>query len=130
MAGERLEPVERWWPSGRVQRWRGSDRPSAAAPGLHAGLPLELELLLLPGEGGAEHRGWELRRAVLSLQPRVISAVPTGVRQREEGSGGSPAAQRLPAGCRRCKGGGGGIHFPHIRAACTPRRAPVQLCPG
>lgn len=129
MAGERLEPVERWWPSGGVQRWRGSDRPSAAAPGLHAGLPLELELLLLPGEGGAEHRGWELRRAVLSLQPRVISAVPTGVRQWEEGSGGIPAAQRLPAGCRRCKGGGGDS-FPHIRAVCTPRRALVQLCPG
>lgn len=117
-----MEPVERWWPSGGVQRWRGSDRPSAAAPGLHAGLPLELELLLLPGEGGAEHRGWELRRAVLSLQPRVISAVPTGVRQWEEGSGGIPAAQRLPAGCRRCKGGGG-IHSP-ISGLCAPPEGP------
>lgn len=129
MAGERLEPVERWWPSGRVQRWRGSDRPSAAAPGLHAGLPLELELLLLPGEGGAEHRGWELRRAVLSLQPRVISAVPTGVRQWEEGSGGIPAAQRLPAGCRRCKGGGGGF-IPPYQGCVHPQKGPGQLCPG
>ena len=76
-----------------------------------------------PGRGGAEHRGWELRRAVLSLQPRVISAVPTGVRQREEGSGGSPAAQRLPAGCRRCKGGGGGIHSP-ISGLCAPPEGP------
>lgn len=76
-----------------------------------------------PGRGGAEHRGWELRRAVLSLQPRVISAVPTGVRQREEGSGGSPAAQRLPAGCRRCKGGGGGF-IPPYQGCVHPQKGP------
>lgn len=80
-AGESLDPVEHWWPGGGAQRWRGSDRPSAAAPWSWRCCCR-----------GAERRGRELCR-LCYLCSSVISAVLTGVRKWEEGAGSSPAAQ-------------------------------------